>query len=143
MFNDDIDTEDEVMPSESDTELADGMEEAEEPASEAPPRAKPSRPRKRAATKKAPVKAAKAAPKPAPAKAAAKSSKKAAKATAKKSAKKSAKAATPPTDLTGVKAGAHTVWVTKELARSLTSKDRRKLKAVLKRAEKRKKTANT
>ncbi len=39
----------------------------------------------------------------------------------------------------GVKAGAHTLWVSKDLAGALTSKDRRKLKALLKRAEKRRK----
>jgi len=65
--------------------------------------------------------------------------KKPATAAKKRAVKKSAKAAAPPADLTGVKAGAHTLWVSKDLGGALTSKDRRKLKALLKRAEKRRK----
>jgi hypothetical protein len=78
-------------------------------------------------------------------KAAAKTSrpKKTAKVAKKRAATKTAKAPLPPAGLTGVKAGAHTIWVSKDLSRALTSKDRRKLKAVLRRAEKREKSKKT
>ena len=146
MFNDeDDDTPVEVDP-ELDTEIADAERGDED--DEADVRAaarKPTRAGTRKPATKAPAKAktqkpAKSAKKLAPAKAAAKSPKKAAKAAKKSAATKKAKAPAPPPDLTGVKAGAHTLWVSKDLADALTSKDRRKLKALLKRAEKRRKT---
>ena len=142
MFNDeDDDTPVEVDP-ELDTELADAESGDEDDEADVMVAAR--KPRhagaKKAAAKAKAQKPAKAAKKLAPAKAAAKSPKKAAKAAKKSAATKKAKAPAPPPDLTGVKAGAHTLWVSKDLAGALTSKDRRKLKALLKRAEKRRKT---
>ena len=93
---------------------------------------------KAAATAKA-RKPAKSVTKAAPAKAASNRQKPAKAAKAKKAAVKSRPRLRRHADLTGVKAGAHTLWVSKDLAGALTSKDRRKLKALLKRAEKRRK----
>ena len=143
MFNDDEDddTPVEIEPDvESDLADADSVAaEDEETAAPAPSKSK--RPAARKKTRAKARKAAKAGAKAAakPAKKAAAAPKKAAKASKKKTSGKPAKAATPPADLTGVKAGAHTLWVSKNLAGVLTSKDRRKLKALLRRAEKRQK----
>jgi hypothetical protein len=147
MFNDDEDddTPVEIEPDvESDLADVDSSDVVEDEEAAAPAPSKSKRPAARNKRGKA-RKAAKAAQKAA-AKSAAKKSKKAA-ATPKKAAKgskkktsgKPARSATPPADLTGVKAGAHTLWVSKNLAGVLTSKDRRKLKALLRRAEKRQK----
>ena len=152
MFNDEDDDTPVAVDPELDTELADaeGGDEDDE-ADVAAAARKP----KRAAAKKAVVKAAakanagkpaKSVKKAAPAKAASKPAKKAAAKAAKAkkpAAKKAAKAPAPPAGLSGVKAGAHTLWVSKDLARALTSKDRRKLKALLKRAEKRGKSKSS
>jgi hypothetical protein len=139
MLNDDEDDITVEVDPELDAEIGDA--EGDDEADVALAARKPKRP----AAKKPAVKArkpARSAAKAAPAKAAAKPPKKAAKpakaAKAKKpAAKKAKKTSTPPADLTGVTAGAHTLWVSKDVARVLTSKDRRKLKALLKRAEKR------
>jgi hypothetical protein len=137
MFND----EDDDMPAEVDpdaeTEGADEDDADITPAARKPKRAAAKKP---TATKAAKARKAKSVTKAAPVKAAAKPPRKAAKAAKKPAAKKAAKAPVPPTALSGVKAGAHTLWVSKDLARALTSKDRRKLKALLKRAEKRRKS---
>jgi hypothetical protein len=142
MFNDDQDDDAPVdIDTEPDADLVEADMTEEEP--EAPQARGPVR---RRAKKPAKAKKAAKAPKAPPAKATAKAqkkpkaSKKAARAAKKKAGKASAKPATPPGDLTGVKAGLHTLWVSKELAGALTSKDRRKLKALLKRAEKRRKS---
>ena len=143
MFNDEDDDTAVAVDPELDTSLADTEEGDEDDEADV---AVAARTPKRVGAKKAAAKAK--ARKPAssvnvaPVKAASKPAKKSAKpAKARKAkkpaAKKAAKAPTPPAGLTGVKAGAHTLWVSKDLARALTSKDRRKLKAVLKRAEKR------
>ncbi len=151
MLNDD---QDDDTPVDTDPELGEDFAEidaeGDEPEAPAPPR--------RAAAKKKPAartKTAKAAPKASTLKAASpkaaakppkksasskKAAKKAAKAAKKQARKAPAKSATPPGDLTAVKAGAHTLWVSKDLAAALTSKDQRKLKALLKRAEKRRKS---
>jgi hypothetical protein len=84
-----------------------------------------------------------------PRKPAARTSKKAAKPAATKAAKAAArsKAAKPaskaaaPEGFTRVKAGGHSVWLTRELARALSAKDKRKLKALFKRAARRRKSA--
>jgi hypothetical protein len=140
MFND----EDDDMPAEvdPDAEIADadgGDDDADiTPAARKPKRAAAKKPTATKAAAKA--RKAKSVTKAAPVKAAAKPPRKAAKAAKKPAAKKAAKAPVPPADLSGVKAGAHTLWVSKDLARALTSKDRRRLKALLKRAEKRRKS---
>jgi hypothetical protein len=54
---------------------------------------------------------------------------------------KAAAAGKVPAGFTRVKAGSHSVWVTRELAKALSAKDRKKLKALLKKAAKRKKSA--
>ena len=124
--------DDELTPSDLDMDFAaEPDDELDAPA----PKARTARPKRPTAGKKAPVVTKKAAPKVAAAKAAV-PAKKAAKSTAAK--KKAGKAAVPPAGLTRVQVGGHVVWVTRELARVLTAKDRKKLRAVLKRAEKRK-----
>ena len=145
MFNNDEDDDAPVaVDPELDTEIADA-EGDEADVTAAARRPKRAGAKKSAVTKAAakakPRKSVKSVTKAAPVKAASKPAKKPAKsAKAKKRAvKKAAKAAAPPADLTGVKAGAHTLWVSKDLAGALTSKDRRRLKALLKRAEKRRK----
>jgi hypothetical protein len=60
---------------------------------------------------------------------------------AKGSKKAKTAKAVPPRGLVGVKAGGHVLWVARAVARSLNAKDRKKLRAVLKRAEKRAKSA--
>lgn len=150
MLNDDHD--DDETPADIDpgldadfAEIDADHDDAEAP--EAPAKPRDVAPKKKPAARR---KAAKAAPKakaakaratpavkPAPAK---KAAKKAAKAAKKKAAKTAARSTPPPSDLTAVKAGAHTLWVSTELAAVLTSKDQRKLKALLKRAEKRRKS---
>ena len=145
MFNNDEDDDAPVaVDPELDTEIED-VEGADED-DEADVTAAARKPKRAAKAKKAAAKAkarkpAKSVTKAAPAKAASKPAKKPAKAAnaKKRAVKKAAKATAPPADLTGVKAGAHTLWVSKDLAGALTSKDRRKLKALLKRAEKRRK----
>jgi len=141
MFNDeDDDTPVEVDP-ELDTELADAESGDEDDEADVMVAAR--KPRhagaKKAAAKAKARKPARSVTKVALVTAASRPAKKSAKAAkAKKpAAKKAGKAPTPPAGLSGVKAGAHTLWVSKDLARALTSKDRRKLKALLKRAEKR------
>ena len=147
MFNDEDDDTPVAVDPELDTEIADaeGADEDDEAdvtvAARKPKRAGAKKPAAgKAASKAKARKPAKSVTKAAPAKAAAKPPKKAAKAAKKPAAKKAAKSPAPPAGLTGVKAGAHTLWVSKDLARALTSKDRRKLKALLKRAEKRRKS---
>jgi hypothetical protein len=58
-----------------------------------------------------------------------------------KKSKKAGKAATP-SGLARVKMGGHVLWVGRAVARALTAKDRKRLKAVLKRAQKRAKSAS-
>ena len=138
MFNNDEDDDTPVaVDPELDTEIADAEgadedDEADVAAARKPKRAgaKAKKAAGKAAAKAKARKPARSVTKAAPAKAASKPAKKPAKA---------AKATAPPADLTGVKAGAHTLWVSKDLAGALTSKDRRRLKALLKRAEKRRK----
>jgi hypothetical protein len=143
MLNDEDDDTAVAVDPELDTEIADGDEDDEADVTAASRKPKRARSTKQAATRAAAKatarKPAKSGKNPAPAKAAAKTPRKAAKAPKKPAARKKAKAAAPPADLTGVKAGAHTLWVSEDLAGALTSKDRRKLKALLKRAEKRRK----
>ena len=145
MFNDEDDDTPVAVDPELDTEIADA--EGADKDDEADARVAARKPKRAGATKVAAKAAAKAkARKPArsvakaaPVKAASKPAKKSAKAPKKRAVKKAVKVAAPPADLRGVKAGAHTLWVSKDLAGALTSKDRRKLKALLKRAEKRRK----
>ena len=145
MFNDEDDDATVAVDPELDTELADadGGDEDDEAdvtvAARKPKRAAAKKAVAKATVKAKAAKPAKSVKKAAPAKAASKPAKKPAKAAkaTKPAAKKAAKAPAPPAGLSGVKAGAHTLWVSKDLARALTSKDRRKLKALLKRAEKR------
>lgn len=146
MVNDEDDDTPVAIDPELDTDIADaegGDEDDEADVAVAARKPKRGGAKKQAATKAAAKakarKPAKAVAKAAPVKAASKPARKAAKAARKPAAKKKAKAPAPPADLTGVKAGAHTLWVSKDLAGALTSKDRRKLKALLKRAEKRRK----
>ena len=150
MFNNDEDDDTPVaVDPELDTEIADaeGADEDDEAdvaaAARKPKRAgaKAKKAADKAAAKAKARKPARSVTKAAPAKAASEPAKKPAKAAKakKRPVKKAAKATAPPADLTGVKAGAHTLWVSKDLAGALTSKDRRRLKALLKRAEKRRK----
>jgi hypothetical protein len=124
--------DDELTPFDADTDIAAEPDDELDPAERG---ARTPRPKRPAARKKAPVVTKKAAPKVAVAKAAP-PTKNAAKSAAGK--KKPGKAAVPPAGLTRVQVGGHVVWVTRELASVLTAKDRKKLRAVLKRAEKRK-----
>jgi hypothetical protein len=123
--------DDELTPSDVDVDFpAEPDDELDAPAA----RARTARRKRPAAKRRAPVVTKKAEPKVSAAKTPM-PSKKAAKGKAGK--KKPAKAAVPPAGLTRVQVGGHVVWVTRELARVLTAKDRKKLRAVLKRAEKR------
>ncbi len=60
---------------------------------------------------------------------------------AKTGASKKAGTATMPSGFARVKMGGQVFWVGRAVARALTAKDRKRLKAVLKRAEKRAKSA--
>jgi hypothetical protein len=149
MFNDEDDDTPVAVDPELDTEIADaeGGDEDDEAdvtaAARKPKRAGAKKPAARKAASKAKArKPARPVTKATPAKVEAKPPKKPAKPAkaTKKTAAKKAKAPAPPSDLTGVKAGAYTLWVPKDLAGALTSKDRRKLKALLKRAGKRRKS---
>jgi hypothetical protein len=106
------------------------MDDVEETEPAEAPRARKAARKKRAAKKSAPKarKAAKAAPAAAPAKKIAK------KPVAKKAASKASRS---PAGLTRVKAGSQSLWTTADLAKALSAKDRKKLKAIFKRAAKR------
>jgi hypothetical protein len=110
-----------------DDDVQEGTGDQTDEIAEQPAPSSERRPRKKPAARKA-RKAAKATPKKAPKPAA-------------RTVKSGTSKASPPEGFTRVKAGSHSIWLTRELARALSAKDKRKLKALFRKAARRKKSA--